>query len=250
MQAEKYTTILINYCKGNSVNGFEIAKTIKKTNKLINIPIILIISAFDKSRFSFEDLKIFSAVITNPIKESGLINAILNSNDIEYKKGSRFTSIQSQEGIKKIKNISEAPKAISYKILLCEDNPINIKVVMATLNKMGHKIDVATNGQEGIDKIFDGSNQKKYDIILMDCMMPVMDGFMASKYIRKEEKIQKMPHTPIIALTANISEDDKDKCYEYGMDYFLSKPIKKELIVEAMEKCLKLKKCKHVVAKD
>lgn len=239
LKAHKYSTVLINYSKGRSLNGLELAKLIKANNKLAELPLVLIISAYDKTQVKPEDLKIFSAIITNPIKELSLINAVLTANKIEHKRETRFK--REEQVVEKIQTIDE--NFVSYKILLCEDNPINVKVAMATLGKMGHQIESAPNGQEGYDKIFD-ADHKKYDIILMDCMMPVMDGYSATRLIRKEEKVRGFAYTPIIALTANIMDADQDKCYECGMDAFLSKPIRKEVITETIEKLLEEQKKK------
>ncbi len=105
-------------------------------------------------------------------------------------------------------------------LLLVEDNVLNQKLIFLNLTRYGFSIDVANNGVEALDKVSD----KNYDLILMDLMMPVMDGFEATRLIRTREK-SLGGHTPIIGLTANTFDADREKCLEIGMDEFMSKPF-------------------------
>ncbi len=113
-------------------------------------------------------------------------------------------------------------------LLLVEDNAVNQKVAQRYLEKLGITCDVATNGREAIDAWQKGS----YDLILMDCQMPVMDGFEATRGIRKLERHGK--RVPIIALTANALASDRDNCLAAGMDEHLAKPME----FERLETCL------------
>lgn len=109
------------------------------------------------------------------------------------------------------------------KLLLVEDNKINQLVAGKLLEKFGYAYDIAENGIEAVDK----ASSNHYDAILMDCQMPVLDGFEATKRIRQSEQAQSA-HTPIIGLTANALEGDREKCLACGMDDFTTKPIKLE----------------------
>ncbi len=109
------------------------------------------------------------------------------------------------------------------KLLLVEDNKINQLVAGKLLEKFGYAYDIAENGIEAVDK----ARSNHYDAILMDCQMPVLDGFEATKRIRQSEQA-KSAHTPIIGLTANALEGDREKCLACGMDDFTTKPIKLE----------------------
>lgn len=109
-------------------------------------------------------------------------------------------------------------------LLLVEDNILNQKLIFLNLIKYGFSIDVANNGLEAVEKV----QEKKYDLILMDLMMPIMDGFEATKAIRNfEESIHS--HTPIIGLTANTFDADREKCIGIGMDEYMAKPFDIEL---------------------
>ncbi|GEM_PF-4038488 len=116
-------------------------------------------------------------------------------------------------------------------ILLAEDNFINEKVAVSMLGKLGLRVDVARNGMEAIEK----NDENSYDLILMDCNMPEMDGFQATQEIRKREKDYRIP---IIALTANAMNEDREKCLAAGMDEFITKPFNKSVLVEMIEKWL------------
>lgn len=105
-------------------------------------------------------------------------------------------------------------------LLLVEDNFLNQKLICLNLEKLGFKIDIAANGSEALKFV----ESKRYDLILMDLMMPVMDGLEATVRIRKLEENSGY-HTVIIGLTANVYDTDREKCLAYGMDEFLTKPF-------------------------
>lgn len=111
-------------------------------------------------------------------------------------------------------------------VLLIEDNEINQHVIEAFIKRLGASVDIAANGLEGID--YWRLGEGKYELILMDCQMPVMDGFEATKIIRKEELFSHQKPLPIIALTANVLIEDQKRCYQVGMNDFLAKPINRE----------------------
>jgi len=108
-------------------------------------------------------------------------------------------------------------------ILLVEDNFLNQKITTYNLRKYNHKVSIANNGLEAVNLLF---KEKKFDLILMDIMMPVMDGLEATREIRKIEKANKLSeYTPIIAVTANTLDNDREKCLSWGMDEFIAKPF-------------------------
>ncbi|MCL3780188.1 response regulator [Prolixibacteraceae bacterium JC049] len=109
----------------------------------------------------------------------------------------------------------------SLKILLVEDNLLNQKITTFSLQKKDHQVEIANNGLEAVDMY----QANSYDVVLMDIMMPVMDGLEATQNIRKVEKEKNLPRTPIIAITANTLDNDREKCIEIGMDDFMSKPF-------------------------
>ena len=132
--------------------------------------------------------------------------------------------------VEKIDNITHKPKEINIKIaeglyiLLVEDNKINQKVAVHTLKKNKHKVDIANDGLEAIEKF----KHNKYDIILMDIQMPNLNGYETTIEIRKIEKEKKLKSTKIVAMTANAMKGEKEKCIDLGMDDYLTKPFQKE----------------------
>ena len=121
------------------------------------------------------------------------------------------------------------------RVLLVEDNIVNQKVTLGLLAALGVSADLATNGQEAIDAVF----TKKYDAVLMDCEMPVMSGYEATRRIRERESEGSLPRVPIIALTAHAAVGYQEKCREVGMDDHLAKPVRKEMIELALREWIK-----------
>ncbi len=113
-------------------------------------------------------------------------------------------------------------------VLLVEDMKTNQFVATETLKNIGCSVDLAENGKQAVEK----AQKKKYDLVLMDCHMPVMDGYEATEKIRKDSKKNKA--TPIVALTANILKEDKDRCLEVGMNDVLIKPIDQHALLQLM----------------
>ncbi|HET8705936.1 MAG TPA: response regulator [Pseudomonadales bacterium] len=115
-------------------------------------------------------------------------------------------------------------------VLLVDDNAVNQRVAKAYLAKLGLEVDIAENGLEALEAIA----RKEYQLVFMDCQMPVMDGFEATRRIRAQETDAR--RLPIVALTANVMEGDKEKCLESGMDDYLPKPVRKELLREMVDR--------------
>ncbi len=132
-------------------------------------------------------------------------------------------------------------KRKNFKILLAEDNLINQKVAIRTLNSAGYQVDAVMNGEQAIREY----SQKNYDLILMDVQMPEIDGFTATKKIRAMDSTKK--DVPIIALTAHALMGDREKCLEAGMNEYVSKPVVASEIIRIVDKLLKLDQIKTTV---
>lgn len=122
----------------------------------------------------------------------------------------------------------------NVRILLAEDNPINQQVAIRILAKLGYHSDVVKNGSEALEAI----KEKSYDLILMDCQMPEMDGYVATAEIRKLEQINNKSPVPIIAVTAHSLESDREKCMTSGMNDYIPKPINIDQLATTIEKWL------------
>jgi two-component system, sensor histidine kinase and response regulator len=121
------------------------------------------------------------------------------------------------------------------KILLVEDNPVNQRVAQRTLQNLGSEVTIANNGAEALERIAAST----FDAVLMDCQMPVMDGFTATRRIRDMERERGTRRLPIIALTANVMSEDRENCLAAGMDAHLGKPIEPAQLIEALSRFLK-----------
>jgi CheY-like chemotaxis protein len=115
------------------------------------------------------------------------------------------------------------------RVLVAEDNRVNQMVIVRLLEKVGHRVDVAANGHETLSALALAS----YDLVLMDCQMPEMDGFEATRAIREAERATGT-HIPIVALTANALEGDRERCLAVGMDDYLAKPITPRALTAAL----------------
>jgi len=124
--------------------------------------------------------------------------------------------------------------AETVRVLLVEDNLVNRKVAMGMLKKLGLEIEWAEDGVQALEIL----SEYEFDLVLMDCMMPKMDGYEATRTIRAEKTPALQPSIPIIAMTANAMQGDREKCLEAGMDDYIAKPIKKDLLVQTLNRWL------------
>lgn len=212
----KTDLILISHHINDKFDLNKLVDQIKNDSNLKDLPLILLISFFNKPKVSDELLGRFNKIINKPIRDKNIIKVLLETfGIIETKPVNSTTGVQEEI----VKN--------GIKVLVCEDNEVNLKVVVNLLHKLGYEVDFAENGQDGVNKFL----HLPYDVILMDCQMPIMDGFSATRKIRDIERENKKEHQiPVIALTANIGDKDKKLCFDAGMDDFTTKPVRRDEI--------------------
>ncbi|VAW47496.1 sensory box histidine kinase/response regulator [hydrothermal vent metagenome] len=180
-----------------------------------------------------------------PFRFSLPVSRLEDMSSKEKPSGSLLEDLSSQEAFslssstQLMKSNTQPPplsRALEDKtILLIEDNETNQKIVLAFIQRLGGRVDIAKNGLEGLS--FWRMNAQKYDLILMDCQMPVMDGYEATILIRKEEALLGGENAiPIVALTANAMPEDRKRCFSVGMDDYITKPINVELFNQTLIK--------------
>ena len=224
-----YDLILVDW-KMPEMDGIETSKKIKADKRLNKIPVILM-TAFGTTK-DIEELAdgCVDAFIVKPIKQSELIDTIINLFDKDR--------VKTQMLVTKKKFITgdlinkNAVKG-AY-LLLAEDNVTNQLVALEILNDAGIHADVANNGKEAVEM----SGQKDYDGILMDIQMPLLGGFEATKLIRHEKNFYELP---IIAMTANAMKGDREKCIQSGMNDYVPKPIDPNHLFAILKRWIKPK---------
>ena len=167
----------------------------------------------------------FAAYLTKPVKKGHLhtcLGTVLGRREAGLKR--------EQPGLLTRHSLAEGVKR-RVRILLAEDNMINQRMALRILEKMGYRAEAAANGQEVLDAL----DAIAYDIVLMDCQMPVLDGYETTRRIRAREEATGR-HAPIIAMTANAMRGDREKCLDAGMDDYTSKPIEPNALVAVLEK--------------
>ncbi|MFK0571167.1 response regulator [Endozoicomonas sp.] len=196
------------------MDGLELSKIIEKDSGLKSTRRIMLSSTGFIAQ-SLQRAAGISACLSKPFRQDRLLDTTMQVMH------SHHSNLQ-QNGNTELK--SEASVfSESIRILLVEDNIVNQKVAISMLKKIGlNSIDLAEDGQQAVT-IYDSQT---YDLILMDCQMPVMSGYEATGLIRQREREQQLPRIPIIAMTANAMTEDRDKCIAAGMDDYLSKPVK------------------------
>ena len=137
-----------------------------------------------------------------------------------------------KENTGRLPTVSEA-EAEGRLILLAEDNKTNQDVIKRQINLLGYAVEIVDNGQLALDAL----NQKTYGVLLTDCHMPVLDGYELAEKVREKEK-DDFTRIPIVAITASVMKDEVDRCYQAGMDDFLSKPVEMQKLKEALRKWL------------
>ncbi|MDH5426633.1 MAG: ammonium transporter [Nitrospirota bacterium] len=203
----------------SEMNGLQLAKAMKNDPQLHSVRLILMNSLANKAESEMVRRAGFSAHLTKPIRHHQLHQCLIN---VINRAGNIPLPLPKQE--------SEPPvKGAATPILLVDDNLVNQKVAVRMLKTLGYQVDVAINGLEAVEAV----QRNPYAGILMDCLMPEMDGFEATMAIRKLEGFSSLP---IIAMTANTMQGDQEQCLAAGMDAFLSKPVKVKDLKGVLEK--------------
>lgn len=210
-----------------TISGLKLAKMIRESNlKSRDIPFLAYTSSTEKIAKQCKKAG-FSAFLNKPSRRSILLRTLsrtLGNSDNEKAPNSEKKLVTQYSVREEIKQ--------SIRILLVEDNLVNQKLAKMILTKAGYSVEVAANGKIAVETF--SNNPDKFDTILMDVQMPEMDGYEATRQIRKLG----FTNIPILAMTANAMKGDRELCLEAGMNDYITKPIKRDIVFEMLDKWL------------
>lgn len=225
-KGDPYDVAIVNLST-QGMDGFSLLRTMQSDPVLAQTKLILLTS-FDERGLGEQALKAgFSAYLTKPIRQSQLFDCIANV----MNKASQEKACQTVPEAYGANGVLMAPQALEKDrlILLAEDNPVNQRVALLQLRQLGYTAHAVANGKEALEAL----SRTRYALVLMDCQMPEMDGFATTRAIRKMEATSGR-HVPIIAMTANAMQGDRENCIVAGMDDFLSKPVSTDRLQEIL----------------
>jgi CheY-like chemotaxis protein len=205
--------VLLMDSRAGSAPAIELLVRLKA--RLQGVKTIVLLPASERAVLPAMQSAGFNGYLIKPIRCTSLIQrvaAVLNGQDTPAE-----DAAFPEERAPKL-----AAQGVSLRILVAEDNRINVMLATALLGKMGHRVDTVANGREAVEALATAP----YDLVLMDVHMPEMDGLEATKRIRAQEKAgRRRSRMPIVALTASTLDDDRQVCVDAGMDDFLAKPL-------------------------
>jgi GAF domain-containing protein/CheY-like chemotaxis protein/tetratricopeptide (TPR) repeat protein len=203
------------------MDGLKLAAEIRQSRDAIRLPLVLF-SSLGSREIETGDID-FAAQLQKPIKPSALFDILM-----EIFAGQAAAT--HQEKVTKPVMDPRMAERHPLRILLAEDNAVNQKLALKLLSQMGYRADVAGNGLEAIEAL----ERQKYDVILMDVQMPEMDGLEASRQICARWPRGERPR--IVAMTANAMQGDKERCFQAGMDDYVSKPVRVGELISALDR--------------
>lgn len=207
------------------MGGLEVAQRIKADPTIADVRMVMLTSVGLRGDAKVAREHGILAYLTKPIRQSDLYNSLI--------KVIAYHADDGSEQMVTRHNVAEEKRTFDIDVLVAEDNETNREVTKAMLTAFGCRVSLATNGREAVDAV--ALSEGAYDLIFMDCQMPVLDGYQATVAIRDLEQGLKRK-IPIIALTAHALEEDRDKCLAMGMDDYLSKPFMVSQMLAVLER--------------
>ena len=217
------------------MNGLELARAIKADSAIASVELILLTSISQDYHSETMHRHGISAHLTKPVRQSQLYDCIASALGAQSGKNPQLMS-ESSDGDK-------ANAFLGARVLLAEDQPVNQEVARCMVESFGCRVEVASNGQEALDAL----SKTPYDLVLMDCQMPELDGYAATRIFREREtqkaknqsgQAQAIRRTPIIAMTAHAMQGDREQCIASGMDDYLSKPFSRDRLFALLKRWL------------
>jgi PAS domain S-box-containing protein len=212
------------------MDGFELARAIKSDPSIGGMHLVLLNSAGLRGDAAAAGAAGLAAYLTKPVRQSQLFDCLTAVVSNSSKPG-ETPSVAASNLVTK-HTLREGTRMSNKLILLAEDNLVNQKVAVRQLQKLGYRADTVVNGREAIEAL----GRIPYDLVLMDCQMPEMDGYEATAAIRRLEGTTK--RTPIVAMTAHALTGDREKSIDAGMDDHVTKPVNQDELARVLEKFL------------
>jgi CheY-like chemotaxis protein/HPt (histidine-containing phosphotransfer) domain-containing protein len=222
---EAFTLVLLDACMPE-MDGFAVAKRIRDAEENAETTIMMLTSIDQQMSLARIRALGLTSYMVKPISQSDLFNAIQTA---ICPPGNEIGAPAVPE------TVQPAMQGKSLRFLLAEDNEVNQKLAVWILEKRGHSVTVAANGQEALDALA----KEQFDVVLMDVQMPEMNGLEATRIIRQNEQTTGR-HLPIIAMTALAMKGDRERCLEAGMDEYVAKPIQPDQIFQTLDRLLRV----------
>jgi two-component system, sensor histidine kinase and response regulator len=210
--------LIISDSEMPGMDGYQLARTVRAETEKFGHPFLMAMVSSSAFNIQKNAEAGFDAFLTKPVEKEKLFRTIDQLLDGQLGVDKRPVSGAGE-------NPTEIPSTPSVNVLLIEDNPVNQKLAEVILKKNGYPVEIAGNGKEGVEKFI--SDPERFNIIFMDIQMPVMDGYEATETIRKKG----FTGIPIIALTAHAMKGEQEKCLTRGMNDYITKPIKRDILL-------------------
>ena len=225
LSGHPYHLILLDY-NMPGMDGFDLTENINNDPELACENIIMLTSSGQRGEAARCRALGISQYLTKPVKQSSLLDAIMTLLGAKAVEAGKSASL--------LTGHNRHEKKDNLRILITEDNAINQMVALKMLEKLGYFADIAENGEEALRSL----EEYPYDLVFMDCQMPIMDGYEATRQIRRRSSKVRNHNIPIVAMTANTMKGDTEKCLESGMDDYISKPVDPKALVTILNKWL------------
>jgi PAS domain S-box-containing protein len=220
------------------MDGFTFVEKVKRLDKFSSVDFVMMKSLADENELNLLQNAKISSYFTKPASTFDLLKAISRIFSKDNSVNNSVNNLVSAQNFNQANaNDSVTESLANRRILLVEDNPINQEVVLGILEDTELTVDIANNGVEAIH-ILSQSSLRKYDLVLMDCQMPEMDGYQTTKNIRAGKTGECNLTIPIVAMTANAMQGDKEKCLASGMDDYLPKPVEPNVLIQKIKEWL------------
>jgi two-component system, sensor histidine kinase and response regulator len=217
--------VLVSDCQMPDVDGFMLARQVRRTRGLPKMPIVMLTSVGQADELIRHHRGDIDVVLTKPVKHSDLLDALARLFGMVTRHG-QTEAAEERIGARPLRPLC---------VLVAEDNPVNRKLVTMLLQKRGHKVKAVENGREALNAITMAA--APFDVVLMDIQMPEMGGLAAAQAVRENEAGRDGGRRlPLIALTAHAMQGDRERCLAAGMDAYLSKPIDVDDLLATVER--------------